>query len=107
MELFHDSLHEASEISASLESSIIKLLESETPRYIEQAKEFIKSGLLNIQCGNVSIKYKFYGGQFSYQYNDKKDGSLQESELLAPDIYADQVETLKFIFAQSEAEVSL
>lgn len=107
MELFDDSLREASKIPASLESSIIELLESESPRYLEQAKDFLSAGFLNIRCGKVSIKYKYSGDQFSYQYNDKRDGSLQESELLAPESYDDQIEILKFIFAQSEAEVSL
>lgn len=90
-----------------LEAKISQFLSRESSRYLGQAQTLLENGFLKITCNSVPIRYKFSGNQFSYQYNDKRDGSLQESELLAPDFYEDQVETLKFLFAQSEAEVSL
>ena len=91
----------------SLEDKISQLHSRESSRYLDQAQTLLENGFFKITCDSVPIKYKFSGDQFSYQYNDKRDGSLQESELLAPESYDDQIEILKFIFAQSEAEVSL
>ena len=91
----------------SLESLICDLLDRDSGRYEEQANELLNTGFLNLRSGGVLIKYKISGDQFCYQYKSKTDGSVQESEILAPDERADQIATLKFIFAQSEAEVSL
>ena len=107
METYDDDLSELSEYSASLENRISDFLKTESLRYEAQANELLNTGFLNLRSGGVLIKYKISGDQFCYQYKSKTDGSVQESEILAPDERADQIATLKFIFAQSEAEVSL
>lgn len=105
MEISKDANTEVSEYVASLEALISEFLETQSIRYEAQAIELLSTGFLNIRLGEVSIKYKISGDQFCYQYRSKTDGSLQESEILAPEERADQISTLKFIFAQSEAEV--
>ena len=107
METSDDDLTELSEYSASLENRMSDFLKTESLRYEAQAEELLNTGFLNSRSGEVLIKYEISGDQFCYQYRSKTDGSLQESEILAPEERADQISTLKFIFAQSEAEVSL
>lgn len=91
----------------SLESLISDLLNSDSERYEEQAKELIDVGFLEVRCGNTSVEYSFSENRFCYSYKDLEDGSIQEGEILSPLLYEDQIHTLKFIFAQSEAEVRL
>lgn len=81
------------------------LLETQSSRYETQAIEFLENKKLDIQCNSVEINYRIKDGYFCYKYRNISDGALQESERLAPEDRNDQMQTLIFMFALSEAAV--
>lgn len=91
----------------SLDGAISQLLSHESNRYLSQAQTLLETGFLKVTCNSVLIEYKISGDQFCYRFKNRIDGALQESEILSPELSEDQIEALKFIFAQSEAEASL
>lgn len=81
------------------------LLESQSSRFEMQATELLKSHELAVECNSVVISYKIKDGYFCYKYRNHSDGAFQESERLAPESPEDQMQSLIFMFALSEASV--
>jgi hypothetical protein len=81
------------------------LLESDSSRFEIQAAELLKIQTLDVQCNSVVIRYKIKDGYFYYKYRSHSDGALQESKTLAPENPQDQLQSLIFMFALSEAKV--
>jgi hypothetical protein len=102
-----DNADENNRDTTFLDGAISQLLSLETNRYLNQAQTLLETGLLKVYCNSVLIEYKISGDQFCYRFKNRIDGSLQESEILSPELGADKLEALKIIFAQSEAEASL
>lgn len=84
---------------------LAQLLKSDVSRYQSQALELLKNQKLEVICNSVVIHYQFKDGSFYYKFRSHSDGALQESEELAPETLEDQVESLIFMFALSEASV--
>jgi hypothetical protein len=81
------------------------LLESDSSRFEIQAAELLKIQTLDVQCNSVVIRYKIKDGYFYYKYRSHSDGALQESKTLAPEKPQDQLQSLIFMFALSEAKI--
>mgnify|MGYP007032612641 CR=1 FL=1 len=81
------------------------LLQSDASRYHSQAIDLLRNERLEITCNSVVISYQVKNGSFIYKYRSHSDNSFQESEELAPEKLEDQIQSLIFMFALSEAEV--
>ena len=84
---------------------LAELLQSDSSRYHAQAIELLRYEQLEITCNSVVISYQVKNGSFIYKYRNHSDNAIQESAELAPEKLEDQMQSLIFMFALSEAEV--
>ena len=81
------------------------LLKSQTSRFEIQATKLLMSHELDVECNSVVIRYKINDGYFCYKYRSHSDSALQESVTMAPENPEEQMQSLIFMFALSEASV--